>query len=145
MLEKQCGTGRVPSERSSIVSTGYCRKSSGIERVPSERLARPLSQACTRIAVQPAVQVLASSRAHLQQMLKKSRASRTPRALRGSRKNSSRTKIKQNKNCFVEIKILVHRFSRVRSLLYKWLAIGRRACLCMCYESLLRFVTILYV
>ena len=45
-------------------------KQCGTERVPSERLARPISQACTRIAVQPAVQVLASSRAPLQQMLK---------------------------------------------------------------------------
>ena len=45
-------------------------KQCGAERVPSERLARPISQACTRIAVQPAVQVLASSRAPLQQMLK---------------------------------------------------------------------------
>ena len=40
-------------------------KQCGTERVPSERLARPIHQACTRIPVQPAVQVLASSRAHL--------------------------------------------------------------------------------
>ena len=46
--EKQCGTGRVPPER----------------------LARPISQACTRIAVQPEVQVLVSWRAHLQSVLK---------------------------------------------------------------------------
>ena len=40
-------------------------------RVPPEHLARSISQACTGIAVQPAVKVLVPSRAHLQQMLKK--------------------------------------------------------------------------
>ena len=45
-------------------------KQCGTERVMPERLARPISQACTRIAWQPAVPVLVSSRAHLQQMLK---------------------------------------------------------------------------
>ena len=49
-------------------------------RVPPEHLARPISQACTGIAVQPAVKVLGPWRAHLQQMLKTFRASRTPRA-----------------------------------------------------------------
>ena len=49
-------------------------------RVSPEHLARPISQACTGIAVQPAVKVLGPWRTHLQQMLQKFRASRTPRA-----------------------------------------------------------------
>ena len=49
-------------------------------RVSPENLARPISQACTGIAVQPAVKVLGPSRAPLQQMLQNVRASRTPRA-----------------------------------------------------------------
>ena len=51
-----------------------------IERIPPRRLARPISQACAGIAVQPAASVLVPWRAHLQQMLQKIRASRTPRA-----------------------------------------------------------------
>ena len=45
-------------------------KQCGTERVSSERLARPISQACTRIAVQSAVQVLASSRAPQKMVVK---------------------------------------------------------------------------
>ena len=45
-------------------------KQCGTERVLPERLARPISQACTRIAWQPEASVLVPSRAHLQQMLK---------------------------------------------------------------------------
>ena len=48
--------------------------------IPLEHLARPISQACTGIAVQPAVSVLVPLRAHLQQMLKHFCASRNPRA-----------------------------------------------------------------
>ena len=51
-----------------------------IERIPPRRLARPISQACAGIAVQPAASVLVPWRAHLQQMLQNIRASRTPRA-----------------------------------------------------------------
>ena len=53
-------------------------KHCGTERVPSERLARPIFQACTRIAVQPAAQVLVSLRVHLEQC-SESRAERGPR------------------------------------------------------------------
>ena len=53
-------------------------KQCGTERVPPERLARPIFQACTRIAVQPAVQVLVSLRVHLEQC-SESRAERDPR------------------------------------------------------------------
>ena len=49
-------------------------------RVSPEHLARPISQACTGIAGQPAVKVLGPRRAPLQQMLQTFRASRTPRA-----------------------------------------------------------------
>ena len=56
-------------------------KQGGTERVLPERLARPISQACTSIAVQPAVKMLGPRPAHLQQMLQKFRASRTSRAL----------------------------------------------------------------
>ena len=60
-------------------------------RVPPEHLARPISQVCTGVAVQPAVKVLVPSRAHLQQMLKNFRASRTPRASsRGFHANKSK-------------------------------------------------------
>ena len=53
-------------------------KQCGTERVLPERLARPIYQACTRIAWQPAVAVLVSWRAP-RTMLKKCRAHRGPR------------------------------------------------------------------
>ena len=55
-------------------------KQGGTERVLPERLARPISRACTSIAVQPAVQVLGPRPARPEQMLQKIRASGTPRA-----------------------------------------------------------------
>ena len=64
------------AEQSFVFWNGMCsldifkKKQCGTGRVSPEHLARPICQACTRIAVQPEVQVLVSSRAHLQSMLK---------------------------------------------------------------------------
>ena len=97
-------------------------------RVSPEHLARPISQACTGIAVQPAVKVLGPWRAPLQQMLQNIRASRTPRASsRGFHAKTLKIRLK------IEIKAhaLPGRTNGVRLLLDKWLAIARRVCLCM--------------
>ena len=71
---------RCRGDRISTVPRVLPEKQGGTERVLPERLARPISQACTSIAVQPAVKVLGPRRAPLQQMLQNFRASRTPRA-----------------------------------------------------------------
>ena len=52
----------------------------GTERVLPERLARPNSQACTRIAGQPEVPVLVPWRAHLQRCSNNLMAKQGPRA-----------------------------------------------------------------
>ena len=41
------------------------------------------------------------------------------------------TNLKINKDCFKNYYFCVHRFIRVLLLLDKWMAIARRACLCM--------------
>ena len=55
-----CGEDRI-----STVPRVLPEKQGGTERVLPERLASPISQACTSIAVQPAVKVLGPRRAHL--------------------------------------------------------------------------------
>ena len=64
-------------------------KQCGTERVLPERPARPISQACTRIASQPAVPVLVPWQAHLEQAqnLVQGRASRAPTRELFTRKN----------------------------------------------------------
>ena len=86
LRELSCGVRSFDGESGSLAmrSVQYRRVlpqwRCSIERIPLRRLARPISQACAGIAVQPAASVLVPWRAHLQQMLQKIRASRTPRA-----------------------------------------------------------------
>ena len=83
---------RGRGDRISTVPRVLPEKQGGTERVLPERLARPIPQACTSIAVQPAVKVLVPRRAP-RIKLKNFRASRTPRA-------SSQGFHAKNKNTF---------------------------------------------
>ena len=82
------GRLRVPSsgclvDKISTVPRVLPEKQCSTVRVPPERLARPISQACTRIAVQPEVLVLVSLRAPQKMVKQGLRAqARAPRLVR---------------------------------------------------------------
>ena len=77
-------------DKISTVPRGYCRN----------RLARPNSQACTRISVQPGTSVLVSVRAHLERCLKK-----TLVAKRDPREPARMPKLARSRKIKIKIKI----------------------------------------
>ena len=66
----RAGYNHLAYIKSCTVPKRYCR----------DRLARPNSQACTRITMQPEVSVIVPVRAHFERCLKKAGATRDPRA-----------------------------------------------------------------
>ena len=111
-----CNIKRIPPKR----TEGYCHSGSAISR-GYRRTSETNFSGAHKEAVQPAVKVLGPRRAP-RTKLKKCRAAQDL-----SRANSRVSHAKQ-KRLLSKLKKIVHRFIRVLLLLYKWLAIARRAC-----------------